>query len=326
MSTSGRTGLRMAIVGATGVVGGRLLELIDERAIPCAELRLYSSEEHAGESIESGGVVRPVDVLSDPSELSDLDVVFLSVQRAAAESILREISGPIVIDLSASSSVPSNAPFVAPGFTPREQVQDSSHFKLFHIPHPGALALATILDALGEIPYCAAMLMLGSSSIGHGAISHLVEQSADLLSGKLELEEDERQAAFNVALFPGASELEKVILAQIARLTGKAPQVGVQCVQVPILHGTALCLNLPNAAGAETWAASLREAPGILLAENEEPPTVVDAIEQEALLLSLTQGAGGPLIWCVFDNARRAALAALWVAECLLRDAAEKLN
>jgi hypothetical protein len=31
-------------------------------------------------------------------------------------------------------------------------------------------------------------------------------------------------------------------------------------------------------------------------------------------------------MWCVFDNARRAALAALWIAECLVPDAAEKLN
>ncbi len=326
MSTSGNEGLRLAVVGATGVVGGRLLELVDERAVACAELRLYSSEEHAGESIESGGAMRRVDVLSDPSELSDLDIVFLAVQRADAESILREISGPIVVDLSGASLGPSNAPLVAPGFTTREQVQDLSRFKLFHIPHPAALALATIVNALGEIPYCAATLMLGASSIGHGAISHLVEESADLLSGKLELEEDERQAAFNAALLPGGPELEKVLLAQVARLTGKAPQVALQCVQVPVLHGTALCLNLPNAAGAGAWAASLREAPGILLVENEDPPTVVDAIEQEALLLSLTQDAGGTSIWCVFDNARRAALAALWIAECLLRDAAEKLN
>ncbi len=58
MSTSGKAGLRLAIVGATGVVGGRLLELIDERAIACAELRLYNSEDHAAESIESGGEIR----------------------------------------------------------------------------------------------------------------------------------------------------------------------------------------------------------------------------------------------------------------------------
>lgn len=326
MSTSGNAGLRLGIVGATGIVGSQLLELIDERAVACAELRLYASEEHAGESIESGGAVRRVDVLSDPTELSDLDVVFLAVPRTEAEAIARQVAGPIIIDLGAASMAPSGAPFVAPGFTAREQVRDLSRFKLFHIPHPAALALATIIDALGESPFCAATLMLGASSSGHGAISHLVEESADLLNGKLDLEEDERQAAFNVALFGSAAELEKVLLAQIATLIGRAPQLVVQCVQVPILHGTAWCLGLPNAAGAETWTASLRTAPGILLVEGEEPPTVVDAIEQEALLVSLATAANGTSMWCVFDNARRAALAALWIAECLVPDAAEKLN
>jgi aspartate-semialdehyde dehydrogenase len=326
MATGADTGLRLAIVGATGAVGGRLLELIDERAVACAELRLYSSEDHAGESIESGGTVRHVDVLSDPADLSDLDIVFIAVQRADAEPILREVSGPIVVDLSAAQLAPGTAPFVAPGFTTREEVRDLSRLKLFHVPHPSALALATIVSALGEIPFCAATLMLGASASGHGAINHLVEESADLLNGKLDLEEDERQAAFNLALLPGAPELEKTLLAQVEKLVGQARQLNLQCVQASILHGTALSLSLPPNAGANAWAAALRSAPGILLVENEEPPGVVDAIEQEALLLSLAGGPGGTSIWCVFDNARRAALVALWIAECLVPDAAEKLN
>lgn len=327
MSTSGNAGLRLGIVGATGVVGSQLLELIDERAVACAELRLYSSEEHLGESIESGGAVRRVDVLSDPSELSDLDVVFLALQRNAAETIASQVSGPIVVDLSSASTAPSSAPLVAPGFTTRDQVRDLSRFKLFHIPHPAALTLATILNALGETGFCAATLMLGASASGHGAISHLVEETADLLNGKLDLEEDERQTAFNVALFGGAPELEKVLLAQLAKLAGsKAPQLALQCVEVPVLHGAALCLVLPNAPGSENRAASLREAPGVFLVEGEEPPTVVEAIEQEALLISLSTTGGATSLWCVFDNARRAALAALWIAECLVPDAAGKLN
>jgi aspartate-semialdehyde dehydrogenase len=326
MGASASAGLRLGIVGATGVVGSQLLELIDERALSCAELRLYGSEEHGGESIESGGVVRRVDVFSDSSELSDLDLVFLAVPRADAQAIAARLSGPIAVDLSAASLAPSGTPFVAPGFTTREQVRSLSRFKLFHIPHPAALALATIINALGEIAFCAGTLMLGASSQGHGAISHLVEESADLLNGKLDLKEAESQSAFNVALAAGAPGLEQVLLAQVARLTGKASRIALQCVQVPVLHGTALCLGLPNTAGIDQWAALLRAAPGIILVENEEPATVVDALEQEALLLSLNVGAGGTSLWCVFDNARRAALAALWIAECLVPDAAEKLN
>ncbi len=326
MAIGGDAGLRLAIVGATGAVGGRLLELIDERAFACSELRLYSSEDHAGESIESGDVVRRVEVLSDPAELSDLDLVFVAVQRGAAEPLLAAISGPIVIDLSAAAMAPASVPLLAPGFASRDQVREQSRLKLFVIPHPGALALATISGALGDFSFCAATLMLGASALGHGAINHLVEESADLLNGKLLLEEEDRQAAFNASLFPGASELEKNLLAQTAKLTGKPAPIALQCVYIPVLHGGALCLGLPSSPGAEGWVAALRAAPGILLVENEEPPNVVDAIEQEALLLSVAVRPAGTSIWCVFDNARRAALSALWIAECLVPDSAEKLN
>jgi len=326
MDTSGSGGLRLAIVGATGAVGGRLVELIEERALACAELRLYSSDNHMGESIETGGATRRVELLADPAELSGLDLVFLAVQRADAEPLLSAISGPVVVDLSAASLAPSKVPFIAPGFGTREQVRELSRFKLFHLPHPVALALATILNAIGDVPFCGATVMMGASSRGHHAISHLVEQSADLLNGKLEMEDDERQAAFNAGVFPNAAELERTLLGQVTLLLGRTPQLDLQCIEVPMLHGTAIAANLPNAAGAENWAAALREAPGILVVENEEPATVVDAIEQEALLLSLRRGSAGTAMWCVFDNARRAALAALWIAECLVRDPALQLN
>jgi aspartate-semialdehyde dehydrogenase len=318
--------LRVAVVGATGAVGGQLLELMDERAFPHAELKLFSSEEHGGESIEAGEQTRPVDFLSDPAELSDSDLVFLAVQRPAAETILGAAPGPIIVDLSAASLAPAGTPFVAPGFTAREVVKELSRFKLFHTPHPAALALATIIRALGDAPFCAATVMLPASSTGHGAISHLVAQSADLLNGKLELQDDERQAAFNVAPCPGAAELEKALLAQVARLIGSVPELILQTIQVPVLHGAAITLGLANAGVSEAWAAALRAAPGVLLVENEEPPSVVDAIGQEALLLSYAPGTAGSSVWCAFDNARRAALAALWIAECLVPDAAEKLN
>jgi aspartate-semialdehyde dehydrogenase len=326
MSALGNESLRLAIVGATGAVGGQLLELIEERAFPYADLKLFSSEEHDGESIESHGEVRGVLALSDPGQLSDSDVVFLAVKRAVAQEILGEVSGPIVVDISAAALVPGNVPFVAPGFTTREQVREHSRFKLFHTPHPTAHALATLISALDEKPFYAATLMLGASSVGHSAISHLVEQTANLLNGRLEVGEDERQGAFNLAPFPQASELESALAVQVAKLIGRTPHLVLQSVQVPILHGSAISMSILGAAAAGSWAESLRAAPGILLIENEEPPTVVDAIGQEALLVSLAGGPAGAALWCVFDNARRAALAALWIAECLVGNTAEKLN
>jgi aspartate-semialdehyde dehydrogenase len=326
MSAGGNGGLRVAIVGATGAVGSQLLELIEERAFPHSELKLFSSEEHGGESIEAGEQTRPVDFLSDAAELSDSDLVFLAVQRPAAEAILGAAAGPIIVDLSAAALPPAGTPLVAPGFTAREEVRELSRFKLFHTPHPAALALAVVIKALGDVPFCAATVMLPASSAGHGSISRLVAQSADLLNGKLDLQADERQAAFNMGPFPGAPELEKALVAQVTRIIGIAPQLVLQSIQVPVLHGAAITMGLPNASGGDAWAAALRAAPGVLLVENEEAPSVVDAIGQEALLLTYSPGTAGSSLWCVFDNARRAALAALWIAECLVPGAAEKLN
>lgn len=326
MAARSNGSLRVAIVGATGAVGSQLLELMEERAFPHSELKLFSSEGHGGESIEAGEQTRPVDFLSDPAELSESDLVFLTVQRPAAEAILSAAAGPIIVDLSAASLAPAGTPFVAPGFTAREEVRELSRFKLFHTPHPAALALATIINALGDVPFCAATVMLPASSTGHGSISHLVAQSADLLNGKLDLQDDERQTAFNMVPFPGAPDLEQALAAQMTRLLGRAPELVLQTIQVPVLHGAAITVGLLNAGGSDAWVAALRAAPGVLLVENEETPGVVDAIGQEALLLSFTPGRAGSSLWCVFDNARRTALAALWIAECLVPDAAEKLN
>ena len=326
MADRGHGALRLAIVGATGVLGGQLLELIGERAFPFSELKLFSSEKHFGESIEAAGEYHRVAVLREPSELCGFDLAVLAVARPHAEAIVRAAPGPILVDLSAAPLAPGASPLVAPGFTSRDQIRDLSGAKLFHTPHPAALAIATILNALGQVPFAAATLMLSASWMGRGAISHLVEQSADLLNGRLNLDDDERQAAFNAAPIPSAGALEAAIAGQISTLIGQAPPLVLQSVQIPVLHGMAVSLYLPYAADTTAWTQSLRSAPGVLLIENEEPANVVDAIGQEALLTSLTSAPAGVSLWCAFDNARRAALAALWIAECLLPAAEKNLS
>ena len=39
---------RVAVVGASGAVGSEILNLLEERAFPLSELRLYSSARSAG--------------------------------------------------------------------------------------------------------------------------------------------------------------------------------------------------------------------------------------------------------------------------------------
>ena len=65
------------------------------------------------------------------------------------------------------------------------------------------------------------------------------------------------------------------------------------------------------------WTGRLRAAPGVLLIEGDDPAGFVDAIGQEATIVRMRPASGGAVIWAVFDSARMAAFAALWIAESL---------
>lgn len=325
MSDSGEVRLRLAVVGATGILGSQLLELIDERAFSYGKLELFCSSPETEDTVEVGGRSLPVRELSSPEELTDFDLVFVATPRSAAQGILSGLSGPVVIDLSAEATAPSTAPLVAPGFTSREKVQDLARGGVLRVPHPAALALATICQALGEVPFCAATVLLSASGSGHDAIRQLVEQSADLLNGRLDLEEDEVQAAFNAAPF-AVAELADILLMQAGLLIGRKLEMALQIVQVPVLHGAAIALGLPIVAGSADWRERLRAAPGVLLVEDDSPPSIADAIGQEALVVSLGPAGTGQGLWCAFDNARSSALSAVWIAECLLPAGDKKLS
>ena len=56
----------------------------------------------------------------------------------------------------------------------------------------------------------------------------------------------------------------------------------------------------------------------MLVTEEGEPLGVIDAVGQEAIVVSFEERAGSLSLWCVFDNTRLAALDALWIAETFM--------
>jgi len=317
-------GLRLALVGCSGNVGSQLLELLDERAVPYRELRLFRLEPEASEEIEVGERHHPVRKFAGPDDLAGADVAFIAAPGEVAEAIGSAKAAPVLIDLSGHNRPPGAAPMVAPGFTPREAVRKLAAAGPLHVPHPVALALATIAQAIGDVSALNATVLLSASALGREAIRHQVEQSAELLNGRLDLRENERQVAFNLAPLADV-QLADAIVAQAGRLLTKPVPMTLRLVQVPVLHGTAMAIAPGFAAGIDQCRERLRSAPGILLVEDEQALGVVDSIGQEALLMSAHAGGAGPMLWCVFDNARHAALTALWIAECLL-PASDNLN
>ena len=91
--------------------------------------------------------------------------------------------------------------------------------------------------------------------------------------------------------------------------------LAVQLVSIPILHGTGLTVSARLEASGEQWLENLRATPGVLLIEEGQPLSIVDAVGQEAIRISAEQSPAGASLWCAFDNTRLAALTAVWIAE-----------
>jgi aspartate-semialdehyde dehydrogenase len=310
---------RVAVVGATGAVGNQLVELLETRAFPKGELRLFATATETTSTIEIEDAEFEVEEFSDPEDLRGFDLAFLAVPERAANEVIAARPGPLLIDLSGAMRMPSGQPIVSPGITGRERINELRGRMVFETPHPAAHSLATILRALGiENGFAAATLLMGASASGRDRITKTAEESADLLSGSLDLEEDDYQRAFNILSSDANRHLSEVVRAQCAALMGNAPTLALAVLTAPILHGSVLSLQLPPSEQAASYGDRLRAAPGILFVEDNRPIGVIDALGQEAVIAKLERQPGGTTLFAAFDNARLAALIAIWIAENLL--------
>jgi aspartate-semialdehyde dehydrogenase len=309
---------RVAIVGATGAVGNQLIELIAARGFQLSELKLFATEAGAMQTLDAGGEERLVEALESPDALRDFDLAFLAIPPARAAEIVAAQPGPRLIDLSRCSEPAGNVPMVAPGLTSREALEKLRTAMVFSTPHPAAHVLATCLKAVGPpTGFVAATAMLGASAGGMDMLTATVDQTTDLLSARLELDEDEVQRGFNVFMREHERSVASAIAAQVSTLLENPPALSVQAAAIPVLHGSALTIDIQKPSNGQDARELLRAAPGLLVVEEGEPLGVIDAVGQEAIIVSVETRAQSVSLWCVFDNTRLAALDALWIAETL---------
>lgn len=110
---------RVGIVGATGAVGQELIELLQARAFPVAELRPMASARSAGREIVYGGR-RVAVVEATPEAFAGLDVAFFAADGAIARALAPEAvrRGCTVVDKSSAHRMLPDVPLVVPEINP----------------------------------------------------------------------------------------------------------------------------------------------------------------------------------------------------------------
>ena len=127
--TAQGSGLRVAVVGATGVVGSTILDVMAERSFPAGEIVPFASERSAGRQIEHGGRTLEVRVLGTDA-IQDFDLALFSAGGATSREWAPRFAeaGCVVVDNSSAWRMDERVPLVVAEVNP-----DDLNLSLIHI-------------------------------------------------------------------------------------------------------------------------------------------------------------------------------------------------
>jgi aspartate-semialdehyde dehydrogenase len=244
----------LAVVGATGVVGRQLLTTLLARDVPAERLRLYASEAHAGEEVDYGEEVLPLEPVG-PDAFRGVQGAVLAVPPEVARGLASRLEGQgsWVVDTSGSFRLDPKVPLVCAGVN--DGVLDRPFSgRVVSVAHPATRGTLGALEPLREkwgLAVADVTVLAGAALYGNAGVAQLSRQTAQLMNGKdPDVELVPHRMAFNVltAVGPveaGLSQLERELLVEAARIwTGDAmPALTATGLLVPTYHGLTLVLS-----------------------------------------------------------------------------------
>lgn len=329
-------GVNVAIAGATGAVGEALIEILEERDFPVAELALLASERSEGKRIQFRGKSVKVQRL-DTFDFSNTRIgLFSAGGDLSAEFAPKAASqGCVVIDNTSHFRYDEDIPLVVPEVNPH-RVADFANRNIIANPNCSTIqmvvALKPIYDAVG-ISRINVATYQAVSGAGASGIQELASQTAKLLNAQpIEPGKMPAQIAFNAipqidVMQPNGYTREemKMVWETQKILEDDGILVNPTCVRIPVFYGhcEAVHIETRRPLEAESARALLAESPGIMvmseLATPVEHGAGTDAVHVARIRTDISHD-NGLNLWVVADNVRKgAALNSVQIAEELLR-------
>jgi len=327
---------RVAIVGAAGLKGKELAEVLNARNFPAADIRLLDDDESLGQ-LEAVGEAASFIQAVRAEQFEHVDFAFFASDEAFTRRHWRSAAdaGSAVIDLSYAledePGVAVRSPWVEreSGNPPRADLESTSAV----IAHPVAVVLALLmLRAAKAAPLerVVAQVFEPVSERGKAGMDELHEQTVNLLSFQsMPKTVFDAQAAFNLLSRYGdkapvsLEASEKRIQRHLQRITaGRAPVPSLMLAQAPIFHAhicsvyIELGRELPQADLSRAFAGEHIR----LVGAGEEPPNNVNVAGEEDILLSVRLDAkrrNAFWLWAAADNLKLAAITAVDCAAAL---------
>jgi aspartate-semialdehyde dehydrogenase len=266
--------MRVALIGATGVVGGMILRVLEERPIPIDTMLAYASRERA-EGLSFRGAGLPVHAATRERLSADRpDVAFFASSDDASAELAGALvaDGAIVIDNSSTFRLADDVPLVVPEVNAHAVRSDH---RIFPVANCTAIvltvALAPIERAVGlrSVRVATYQAVSGAGRAGLDALAH--EERGDQPDGTFAAP-IYRNVVPQVGSFDGDGDTgeEQKVVAETRKMLGRPDLVmAVTTVRVPVMraHSGAVFLETELPASVEVLHEALRNAAGVVLHE-----------------------------------------------------------
>ena len=317
--------LSIALLGATGAVGRAVLEVLEDRDVPIAELRLLATPRSAGQEVDFRGEPHRVRAVA-PGAFRGCDLALLCAGAEASRAwapVARQ-EGALVVDDSSAFRDEPGVPCVVPEVNP--EALDGVPGGVVANPGAMTIALALVLrplDAAAGVTQVVCLAAHAVSGAGHQGVGQLEQEAAALMNAR-EPQPPGRiphRIAFNVV--PQVGDLgadgtagdEAELQRDLPRLLGRPGlKVASTALRVPVFYGhaAALHLGLARPLAPEAARAALRAAPGVKVLDQPAEavyPMPMLAVNDDAVLVGRVRPdaalPNGLALVLSFDNLRR---------------------
>ena len=327
----------IAIVGATGNVGRKTLEVLEKKDLSIDNLYLLASSKSVGKKINFKGVDHNIHDL-ESFDFSKVKICFFAAGGKISEKFAEKVAtNCLVIDNSSHFRMDPEVPLIVP----QVNSEDLKNIKKNIIANPNCstaqlvIALKPLHD-LFSIKRIVVSTYQSVSGGGKAPMDELIEQTKLVLDGKkVKSKNFTKQIAFN--LIPhidtfgadGYTKEELKMTNETKKILDEDIDVTATCVRVPVRTGHSESINIEfdNLFDLENVIRILKKAPGCKVVDDRSDGGYITPLEAEgdyttyiSRIRKDNSNAKAINMWVVSDNLLKgAALNTVQIAECLVK-------
>jgi len=331
-------GFKVAIVGATGLVGLEFIKVLEQRNFPMDSIKLLASERSIGKKLFVAH--REIEVKETASEsFKGIDIALFSAGAEISRyfSPIAAQSGAVVIDNSSAFRMVDTVPLVVPEVNPEDI---KWHKGIIANPNCSTIQMVVAiypLHKVNPIKRLIAATYQAVSGTGSAAVDELTAQVKQVLDGQTTIPHVyPHQIAFNVlpeidVFLDNGYTKEEWKMVEETRKIMHAYDIAISatCVRVPVLIGHSIAVNMEFSQPMSPDEARriLAQAPGVKIMDDPVislyPQPWSAAGTDEVFVGRIRRDASHPnglVMWIVADNLRKgAALNAVQIAEEMVK-------